>query len=101
MKQNKNNVLIIALLFALIFFSGCVAKSIKDVKNLDSVGKRVIVSGTVENTLKIGEISGYTIQDETDAIYVSSEVLPAEGNKVRVTGILMKDTILGYYIKAE
>lgn len=105
-KNQKNSflitgLLIIGLLFAMIFISGCTSTMIEDVKNPDYVGKRVIVSGTVQNTLKLGALSGYTIKDETASIGVSSESLPAEGSEVRVAGILMKDTIFGYYIKSD
>jgi hypothetical protein len=99
--MKKNNLLIILLMFIVIFISGCTASTIKDVKNPDYVGKTITVYGIVQNTIKIGAISGYTIKDATDTIGVSSESLPKEGNEIRVTGILIKDTVLGYYIKAE
>jgi hypothetical protein len=97
----KNNLLIISLLFAMMFISGCAVTTIEDVKNSDHVGEKVTISGTVQNTIKIGALSGYTIKDETDTIGVSSVSLPKEGKQIRVTGILMKDTLLGYYIKVE
>lgn len=100
-KIKKNSLLIIGLLFAMIFIYGCTATTIKDVKDQDFVGKRVTVSGTVQNTIKLGALSGYTIKDKTDSIGVSSESLPTEGSEIHVTGILMKDTIFGYYIKAD
>jgi len=101
MKTPKNYLLITGLLFILIFISGCIATNIKDAKNPDYVGKRITVYGTVQNTIKIGSLSGYTIKDNTDTISISSGTLPKEGSQVRVTGILMKDTILGYYIKVD
>ena len=107
MKANKkyllmsNYLLIIGLLFVLIFISGCISTNIKDVKNSDHVGKRITVYGTVQNTIKIGSLSGYTIKDNTDTISVSSETLPKEGSQVSVTGVLIKDTLLGYYIKVD
>jgi len=100
-KDIKTNLLIISLLFAIIFISGCMATTIKNVKNPDYIGKTVAISGTVQNTIKIGELSGFTIKDETDTIGVSSDNLPAEGNKITVRGILMRDTLLGYYIKVD
>jgi hypothetical protein len=100
-KIKQNHLLIISLLAIIIFISGCMATTIKDVKTQDYVGKKVTVSGTVQNTIKIGTLSGYTIKDATDTIGVSSESLPKEGNEIRVTGILMKDTLLGYYIKVD
>jgi len=100
-KNIRNSLLIIGLLFVMVILSGCMTTKIADVKSADYVGKTVTISGTVQNTIKIGELSGYTIKDETDTIGVSSESLPAEESKIRVTGILMKDSLLGYYIKAE
>ncbi len=97
----KNILLIISLLVTTLFIFGCMATTIKDVKNSDYVGKKVTVSGTVQNTIKLGTLSGYTIKDETDSIGVSSQTLPEEGSKISVTGILIKDTILGYYIKVN
>lgn len=99
MKIIKNSLIIICLLFAIIFISGCVSTAIKDVKNADYVGKKVTIIGTVQNTIRLGDLSGYTIQDNTDTIIVSSTSLPKEGSEIRITGTLMKDTILGYYIK--
>ncbi len=101
MKIIKTSLIIIALLSVMIFITGCTIASIKDVKNPDYVGKKITVSGTVQDTIKVGEISGYTIKDKTDTIKVSSQSLPAEGSNISVTGILIKDTIFGYYIKAD
>jgi hypothetical protein len=71
--------------------------------NDDYVGKTVSVAGTVEGTLKIGDISGYTLVDANgDKITVASERLPAEGDKVTVKGILRKGPLgLAYYIDAN
>ncbi len=101
MKIKKSYLLIISLLVLAVFIAGCAATSIKDVKNPDYVGKQVTVLGTVQNTIKIGALSGYTIKDATGSIGVSSTTLPAEGSNIRVTGILVKDTLLGYYIKVN
>jgi hypothetical protein len=101
MKLKRTFVILVGLLVIVTFISGCVATNIANVKNQDNVGKKVIISGMVQNTIKIGTLSRYTIKDATDTISVSSKSLPKEGDKIRVTGILMKDTILGYYIKAD
>jgi hypothetical protein len=101
MKIKKKSILIIFLLFTLIFISGCLTTMIKNVKSTDYVGKKVSVTGTVQNTIKLGDFSGYTIEDKTDSIRVSSEILPKEGSRIRVSGTLMKDSIFGYYIKAD
>lgn len=100
--NSKINLFIISLLFTTILItSGCVTHKIDDIKNSDYVGRKVTVSGTVQNTIKLGPLSGFTIKDDTDTIGVSSDSLPAEGSEIRVTGTLVKDTILGYYIQKE
>ncbi|MGV8141742.1 MAG: hypothetical protein ACP5NW_04860, partial [Candidatus Woesearchaeota archaeon] len=75
--------------------------NIADVKNPDMVGKKVTVKGEVGSTIKIGSISAYNLVDDTGNIGVSSEELPKEGDIVRAKGVLMKDTLFGYYIKAD
>lgn len=103
MKTKKNGPVSIILLFALIvIISGCnMTISIEDVKDSDHVGKTVTISGTVQDTIKLGELSGYTIKDATGTMGISSQSLPKEGTNIRVTGTLVKDTLPGYYIKAD
>ncbi len=88
------------LLFVLLFLVGC-SSSIADVKVDENVGKSVVVSGVVESPIKIGKLSGYTLVDDSGSIRVSSENLPAEGDSVSVRGVLIKDSLLGYYIKVQ
>jgi len=90
--------LLIALAFCALLLCGCASK-ISEVKNEKYIGKTVTLTGTVENTIKIGSLSGYTLKDETGTIGVSSETLPKEGDKITVSGVLIKDTIFGYYVK--
>lgn len=99
--KTKKIILLLCLLLTTLLIYGCKVTTIKDVKNPDFVGKKVTISGTVQNTIKLGGISGYTIKDDTDTISISSENLPTEGTKTKVTGVLLKDTIFGYYIKAD
>ena len=102
MRIIKNVARVILLVVAVAIVSGCVMQtSIEDAKNLENVGGLVVVSGTVQNTIKIGELSGYIIEDETGSIGVSSESLPEEGTNIRVRGTLNRDTLLGYYIKTD
>ncbi len=89
-------VLVLGLLIA-----GC-TENIKDIKNTEHVGKTVTVYGTVKNSIKLGPLSGFSLVDsQNDSISVSSDALPAEGDRVTVRGTLIKDTLFGYYIKAE
>ena len=99
--MGKIIILKIMSLLAVLFLLAACASSIEEVKNPDNVGKKVTVSGTVKTTFKLGSLSGYTLEDETGSISVSSEELPKEGTKKRVTGVLIKDTIFGYYVKVE
>jgi hypothetical protein len=88
-------------LLALLILTAC-TKSIAEIKKDENVGEKVSVAGTVQSTIKLGQLSGYTIKDENgDTIGVSSKSLPAEGAQMTVTGTLMKDTLLGWYIKAQ
>ncbi|MGE0793204.1 MAG: hypothetical protein AB7V77_03440 [Candidatus Woesearchaeota archaeon] len=99
MKFNKKLILGLFLIVTL-FLVGCGVDKISDIKSSDYVGKKVTVSGVVENTIKLGDLSGYTISDGDESIFVSSDALPKEGTNERVSGILMKN-LLGYYIQTD
>ncbi|MBD3314064.1 hypothetical protein GF345_06485 [Candidatus Woesearchaeota archaeon] len=92
--------LICIIMSSMLIIAGC-AQDISEVKQQDNVGDTVTVKGTVQNTIKLGKLSGYQVKDETGTIGVSSEALPAEGSEVTVKGTLIKDTLLGYYIDAS
>lgn len=89
------------VVFALaLFLFGCVAgQSIKDIKTEANVGKTVVVSGTVADVVSIAGLSYYVLDDDTGTINVSAARLPAKGDKVTANGTLIKDTLVGYYIK--
>jgi len=73
---------------------------ISKIKSEYYIGKRVTVLGTIESTVKIGEISGYTLRDKNgDKIPVSSDTLPKEGSTKITSGILRKGFLIGYYIE--
>ena len=94
--------LLASLLMLLLF--GCAGSTpLKELeqKPADFVGKKITASGTVENPIRLGSLSGYTLTDGDYSIKVSSQSLPAEGKKITVTGTWMKDTIFGYYLLAE
>jgi len=96
--MNHKLILGISLVLVLTLLAGCVPKPISEIKNEQYVGKTVTVRGVVGISIKIGDLSGYTVSDGTDDIGVKSGTLPEEGTEVTVTGRLMKDTIFGYYI---
>jgi len=91
-------IILILLVISLVVISGC-SQSIAEVKDEDHIGKTIMIRGTVENTIKIGQLSGYTLKDTAgDTIGVSTDDLPIEGDIITVKGVLMKDTLFGYYI---
>lgn len=95
--------LIAILALALLFGCAMSATKIGDIKsNPDKyLGKEVTVSGTVTDSIKLGKLSGYTLEDATGSIKVSSASLPADGSNVTVSGTLVKDSLFGYYIQAK
>ncbi len=104
---NKTEIKYIAILFMLLLItamiSGCGFVSIKELKENPEkyIGKEVVVSGTVENSIKIGTLSGFSLKEGDYSINVQSKELPAEGKKVTVQGTVMKEIFLGYYIYAN
>ncbi|MFW5990923.1 MAG: hypothetical protein ACOCQX_01710 [Candidatus Nanoarchaeia archaeon] len=92
---------LILMALALILITGC-SQSIEQIKSEDYVGEQVTVKGEVKKSLKIGDVSGFRLEDDkNNSIKVGSEKLPQEGNTVTVTGVLMDDSLMGYYIQAE
>jgi len=96
-------VLIIAgvVLYSQGYLDGMICKDISDVRSDDMIGETVRIKGVVEGGISIGKISAFTVQDSTGKIGVSANVVPTTGSSVTVSGVLMKDTIFGYYIKAD
>ena len=97
-----NNLLIAAvLIILLVLVNGCASEDLKKIKTAENVGKNVTVKGTVESTYKMGQLSGYTIKDKNgEPLQVKSATLPKEGSVATVKGVLMKDSIFGYYLQA-
>ena len=94
---------IIGILLLGLFFIGCISTPIKNIQENpeDYVGEEVYVEGIAHNTLKIGQLSGFVLTDGNNSIRVSSQKLPEEGKKVMVKGIVIKDSLVGYYILAK
>ena len=93
----------LGLFLILSLISGCGFVSIKELKENPEkyVGKEVVVSEIVENSIKIGSLSGFSLKEGEYSINVQSQELPAEGKKVTVQGVVMKEVFLGYYIYAN
>lgn len=93
--------IIVLGLVALLIYQTLIVQKIADVKTEENVGEKVIVRGEVKTVVKIGSLSGYTLEDESGTIAVSSDNLPEEGETLTVKGTLMREILLGYYIKAD
>ena len=98
----KTKTYLALIVIFLLSASGCalVAQDIADVKDEELVGTNVIVSGTVEDSIKLGELSGFIIRDDTGEIAVSSQSIPETGERVTVQGEL-KRTLGVYFIESE
>lgn len=95
-------VLIVVAVIAIVFlYNQFSVQTVEDVKKEDNIGKSVTVNGEVKTVIKIGQLSGYTLEDETGTIAVSSDDLPQEGEMITVRGTLIRDTLFGYYIKTN
>ncbi len=94
-------IIAVVVIIATILYLNVQTQKISDVKTQDNVGKVVKVRGEVKSVIKIGQLSGYTLEDASGTIAVSSEDLPKEGDTMTVKGTLIKDTLLGYYIKVN
>ena len=94
---------ILILLIVTLLVSGCGFVSVRELKEDPEkyIGKEIAVSGVVSNSIKIGTLSGFSLTAGEYSISVQSKELPAEGKKVTVQGVLMKEVFLGYYIYAK
>jgi hypothetical protein len=98
--------LYIVLLAIALIAVACIPLAVSDVTKAPDnyLDQKITVSGTVQNTVKLGDLSGYTLQDpaQSDAVIkVSAKRLPAEGDKITVKGLWTHDSLFGYYLKAE
>ena len=92
-------------LIGLLLFAGCIGSytSIKDIKAEPEkyLGEKVTVKGTVKNSVKLGKLSGFTIESGNETIFISSGLLPPEGDEVIIEGTVMQEFLMGYYILAK
>lgn len=96
--------LVILAICALLILASCVpASKISDIKNNPDkfLGEKITLEGAVKNPIKLGQLSGFTIVDETGEMPVASDTIPAEGSKVIIEGTLMKEMVIGYYIQVK
>jgi len=95
--------LFVMVVLCLVFLSGCT--SVKDINDDPEkfFGESVTVSGTASGVIKLGQLSGFTLEQDGEKIIVSSEDLPKEDEKVTVSGVVMKGSWFdkNYYILAK
>lgn len=96
----KSKLLLILLVVLSLSLMGC-TQSIEKVTSTDNyVDKKVSISGTASTPIKLGSLSGYTLEDKAgDKIIVAASDLPDEGEKVVARGTLKKGLLgIGYYV---
>ncbi|MBD3310165.1 hypothetical protein GF351_03015 [Candidatus Woesearchaeota archaeon] len=74
---------------ALIFASGCSTADISEIKNDPAAfeGEQVRLKGTVKDSVKLGQLSGFTLEGQSGDIFVSWEGwMPPEESEVTVKG---------------
>jgi cytochrome c-type biogenesis protein CcmE len=92
--------------FVLMLSFGCLGPkydSLNDIKYNPGkyLGEKVVINGTVKDSVKLGKISGFQLESGNGSIYISSDSLPAEGKTVVVQGTVMEEAIVGQYILAK
>ena len=99
----KKELIIITALIIIMSLSlvACGSQSIASIKDENLVNHQVSVKGEVISSIKLGSFSGFTLSDNSDEIFVSSDTAYSEGKTLRVTGTLKHNMILGYYIETE
>jgi hypothetical protein len=97
---------LIYLLPILLLVVGCLGLNLTKLSDIKAdqgkyAGTDVTVKGTVEKSVKIGQLSAFSLSDGGTTMGVSSEMLPPVGKNVTVSGTVVKDTVFGYYILAK
>ena len=91
--------LIISLLIVTLLLAACTT-SIAQVQNDDNLGETITVKGEVKGSIKLGQLSGYTLTDGEFDVFVASSEIPEDGDTVRVKGTV-KQFLGSNYIEAE
>lgn len=89
-----------ALLLGLACFSTKISDILANPRNYE--GKQVTVSGTVEGTLNLLVIKGFTLSDGTGELRVATErILPKRGERITVTGTLEQGPGGGLFLREK
>ena len=102
--MKKTMLMLITLTVLTVLITGCSGLSAQTIKDNpdDYVGKIVTLRGISTKSVKLGSLSGFTLeQDDGSSIPVSSKELPADGSKVTVKGTVVNDAIFKIYILAS
>ena len=84
-----------------VLLVACSSASIASIKEDSLVNHKVSVKGEVVSSIMLGSFSGFTISDGSDDIFVSSDTVYSEGKKIRVSGTLKHNILVGYYIETK
>lgn len=100
MKYTRQLILISLVLLA-VTLSACTTP-VSEVQQEEYVGETVTVKGIAQEGVKLGDLSGYMLQGESEDIFISTNTFPQEGDTVRVKGEVKKVPLLGsYYIDEQ
>lgn len=96
----------IFILLGLLLIVGCLGQgtvTVKEIKDSPQkyLGEKVVVKGVVEDSFRLGNLSGFKLFDGEDYLLVSSAMLPPDGKNVTVSGTVMQEVLVGYYILAK
>ena len=102
--MKKTFVVLAVFVIISVFIVGCSEISVRDIKSdpEDYVGKVVTLKGISKNAIKIGSLSGFTLeQEDGSTIQVSSKELPKDDSVVVVKGTVVNDAVFKTYILAS
>ena len=95
--------LLVSVLLFLILLYGCASVTVGDINSDPDkyMGKKVVVTGKVVAPIQLGQLSGFTLKDDSGSIMVSSDMVPMADAEVAVKGTLVKGLFTQQYIFAE
>jgi flagellar basal body-associated protein FliL len=92
---------IIILIAISVLLVACSSASISSIKKDSMINEKVSIKGEVSSSIMLGSFSGFTINDGSDDIFVSSDTVYSQGKKIRVSGIVKHNILVGYYIETK
>ncbi|MFC1742116.1 hypothetical protein ACFL3V_06280 [Nanoarchaeota archaeon] len=98
----KKLILLTTIILTLLL-AGCAPMvTVKDINedNQKFLGKKVRVSGKAMVPLDVGPASGFSLNDDSSSIMISSDDLPKANEDVIVEGLVVKGMFTGTFIYA-